>query len=193
MPRKFKRVLRKRYYMKEKQSLSSCTESKCLVVSIPLSILKSNTSNTSDHEKVYSLLVSIPLSYYHIVDSVAKLRDRLLATIKFPQGWVIIPGSSTELVLCYFPQGNEGMPKMSICLKVSETLEWTVMIRHKQTVIPQSYPSENKFTIFKSLKQILELLTVTHQCIGNNEELFIEFCQYRKKELCDKSGSFCSI
>ena len=82
---------------------------------------------------------------------------------------------------------------MSICLKVSETLEWTVMIRHKQAVIPQSYPSENKFTSFESLKQILELLTVTPQCIGNNEELFIEFCQYRKKELHDKSGSFCSI
>ena len=164
-----------------------------IIVSIPLSVLKSSTSNTSDHEKVYSLLVSIPLSYYHKVDSVAKLRDRLLATIKLPQGWVIIPGSIMELVLCYFPQGNEGMPKMSICLKVSETLEWIVMIRHKQAVIPQSYPSENKFTSFESLKQILELLTVTPQSIENNEELFIEFCQYCKKELCDKSGSFCSI
>ena len=79
---------------------------------------------------------------------------------------------------------------MSISLKVSETLEWTVMIHHKQAVIPQSYPSEKKFTSFESLKQILESLTVTPQCIGNNEELFIEFCQYRKKELRDKSGSF---
>ena len=102
--------------MKEKQPLSSCTESKCL---IPLSVLKSNTSNTSDHEKVYSLLVSIPLSYYYKVDSVAKLRDRLLATIKLPQGWVIIPGSSTELVLCYFPQGNEGMPCKNVNLPQS--------------------------------------------------------------------------
>ena len=56
--------------MKKKQPLSSCTESKCLVVSILLSVLKPSTSNTSDHKGVYSLLVSIPLSYYHKIDSV---------------------------------------------------------------------------------------------------------------------------
>ena len=187
MPRKFKRVIRKRYW--------KSTSDLALKISIPLAILPvPDSSNmisslsTRVEEKPPSCIVSIPLTYFEQLTTIQQLKNRVTCNIfTLPEGWVLTPRSNhcQSLTLYYF-QNESSIPNLSVT--ITEALEWTVLVQGYEVVSPPSFDELHKITSSTLFIDLLQRLSMCSFCIGNGDHEFIKYCTYRKGVLHDKSG-----